>query len=183
MLSLIKNTVMMIILVALAMSCNQNMSLQTYFVDHQEQPDFVSLDIPTSILDIDETTLTEDQKQAYESINKLNMLAYRFDEGKSETEDYKKELSQVQTLLKDKKYSELMRGGNSTDGKFVFKYLEKNGSIDEFILFGNANDKGFAIVRILGSNMNAKKIMDLASAMENADFSDSQISQFTDFFK
>jgi hypothetical protein len=93
------------------------------------------------------------------------------------------EIAKVKTILKDPKYEELIRGGNSTDGKFVVKYLGDIEEIDELIIFGYANDKGFALVRILGDDMNANKIMTLTSALENADINDSQMNQFIDFFK
>lgn len=130
--SLTKHIVVLVVLVATIFSCNQNPSLQTYFVDNQEKPNFLSLDVPVSMLNIDQTKLTEDQKEAYNSVQKLNMLAYRKDS--VATADYKDELSKVKAILDDDKYEELMRGGNSTDGKFMVKYVGEDDDIDEFIL-------------------------------------------------
>ena len=178
---LIKNVVVMIILVATLSSCNQGTSLQTYFVNNQEQPNFLSVDLPTSMLNIDQTSLTDAQKEAYKSIQKLNVLAYKIDTTNATA--YKTELAKVKTILNDPKYEELMRGGNTADGKFMIKFLGKDDDIDELILFGNANDKGFAIVRVLGNHMNANKIMTLTSALDSADLDSSQLNQFAEFFK
>src|SRR5690606_59890 len=117
--TLAKNIAYMVILVATVFSCNQNPSLQTYFVDNQEKPNFLSVDMPANFLNLDENSLTQDQKEAYESIKKLNMLAYRLN-ANNEVE-YTAELQKVKAILEDPKYEELMRGGNSVDGKFVIK--------------------------------------------------------------
>jgi len=181
MISSIKNIITMLILVATFTSCNQNPSLQTYFVDNELKPGFTSIDIPTSLLNIEQTSLTEEQKEAYKSIDKLNMLAFVLsDNNKAE---YEVELNKVKEILKNPKYQELMRAGNSTDGKFVIKYLGDEDSIDELIVFGNANDKGFAIIRVLGDDMSAQKVVKLYSAVDASNINESQITQFTEFFK
>lgn len=179
--SLTKHIVVMVLLVAIFFSCDQNPSLQTYFVDNQEKPNFLSIDVPLSMLKIDESKLTEEQKDAYNSVDKLNMLAYKKDS--FDQTNYKMELSKVKTILDDQKYQELMRGGNSTEGKFVVKYLGDDDDIDEFILFGNSNDMGFAVVRILGDDMDANKLMQLSSVLQKGNIDNANISQFIDFFK
>lgn len=179
--SLIKYITVMVILVATLFSCDQNPSLQTYFVDNQEKPNFLSIDLPITMLKIDENKLSAEQKDAYHSVKKLNMLAYKSDN--LHQADYKAELSKVKSILDDKKYEELMRGGNSTDGKFTIKYLGDDDDIDEFILFGSANDKGFAVIRILGNDMDPNKLMSLSSVFESGNVDSSQVQQFVDFFK
>lgn len=171
----------MLVLVATFTSCNQNPSLQTYFVDNELKPGFTSIDIPTSLLNIEQTSLTDEQKDAYKSINKLNMLAFVLSD--SNVAEYEVELNKVKDILKDPKYQELMRAGNSTDGKFVIKYIGDEDSIDELIIFGNANEKGFAIIRVLGDDMSAQKVVKLYSALDTSNINESQISQFADFFK
>ena len=181
MISSIKNIITMLILVATFTSCDQNPSLQTYFVDNELKPGFTSIDIPTSLLNIEQTSLTEEQKEAYKSIDKLNMLAFVLsDNNKAE---YEVELNKVKEILNNPKYQELMRAGNSTDGKFVIKYLGDEDSIDELIIFGNANEKGFAIIRVLGDDMSAQKVVKLYSAVDASNINESQITQFTEFFK
>jgi len=171
----------MLVLVATFTGCNQNPTLQTYFVDHELKPGFTSIDIPTSFLNIEQTNLTAEQKEAYKSIHKLNMLAFVMsDDNEAE---YEVELNKVKDILKDPKYQELMRAGNTTDGKFVVKFIGEEDKIDELIVFGNANDKGFAIIRVLGNNMNTNKVAKLYSALDTANIDESKITQFADFFK
>jgi hypothetical protein len=176
----IKKLIAMLVLVATLTSCNQNQSLQVYFVDHELKPGFTTIDIPTSLLNIEVTNLTDEQKEAYKSIDKLNMLAFVVsEENKAE---YEVELIKVKEILNNPKYQELMRGGNNTDGKFSVKFIGEEDRIDELIIFGNANDKGFAIIRVLGDDMSANKVVKLYSALDTASIDESQIIQFVDFF-
>jgi hypothetical protein len=177
----IKNLITMLVLVATFSSCDQNPSLQVYFVDNELKPGFTTIDIPTSLLNIEVTNLTEEQKEAYKSIDKLNMLAFVVSEGNKV--EYEVELKKVKEILNNPKYQELMRGGNTTDGKFSIKFIGEEDRIDELIIFGNANDKGFAIIRVLGDDMSANKVVKLYSALDTANINESQITQFADFFK
>ena len=178
--SLIKNLAGMILLVATLHSCNQGPSLQSYYVDNQEQPNFLSVDVPVSMLNLDKAQLTQDQNEAYNSIQKLNMLAFKMKPDNQA--EYKAELAKVKAILDNPKYEELMRGGNSEAGNFTIKTLGNDDDTDEFILFGNMDNKGFAIVRVLGNDMNPNKIMTLASALDKANISDSQLAKFAEFF-
>ena len=126
--SSIKNIVMSLFIVVALMSCNYGETLQSYFVANQETPNFISIDIPVSFVSVENIELTEDQKEAYESIDKLNMLGYTLKD--DNVEEYKLELTKIQALLKNEQYQELFRGGNSTDGKVVIKYIGDDDSID-----------------------------------------------------
>ena len=181
----IKKSAMFLFIIATVFSCNNGLTLQTYYVDNELKPGFTSLDIPTSFLKIEQTSLTEEQKEAYKSVDKLNMLAFIVSEDNKE--EYEVELAKVKTILENDKYDELMRGGNTNDGKFVVKIIGDSDRLDELILFGNANDKGFAIVRILGDDMNANHLVQLGMSLQNADIgssiNSSEIGGFFDFFK
>jgi hypothetical protein len=176
----IKKAAMFLFIIATVFSCNNGLTLQTYYVDNELKPGFTSLDVPTSFLNIEETNLTEEQQEAYKSVDKLNMLAFMVSEDNKE--EYQVELAKVKTIFEDAKYEELMRGGNSADGNFVVKFLGDADRLDELILFGNANNKGFAIVRVLGDDMNAGQLVQLAMSLENADIKDANVSELMDFF-
>jgi len=70
--------------------------LQSYFVDNQETNNFTTIDLPTSVVSFDESKLTEEQKQAYKSVKRLNFLGYRMKEG-NEVE-YKGKIASMGTL-------------------------------------------------------------------------------------
>lgn len=171
----------MIILVVTLQSCNQDLSLQTFYVDNELAPGYTSLDVPVSMLNIDEEKLTAEQLEAYESVEKISMIAYVLESGNED--EMKAEYEEVKAILKDPKYEELMRGGNSTDGKFVVKCIGDGEDVDEFILLGNSNQTGFAVVRILGDDMNFQKLMNLTSVLDETNIEESQIRDITKFFK
>jgi len=168
------------ILVATFLSCNQDPTLQSFYVENELKPGFTSLDVPVSMLKIDEEALDEEQTEAYESVEKLSMIAFVLDD-KNQAQ-FETEYAQVQEILKNEKYQELIRGGNATDGKFVVKFVGQEDSVDEFVLLGHSSDKGFTVVRVLGNDMNLNKIMKLSTVFENMDFEDMDLGQFSDFF-
>ena len=177
----IKKIAVMLVLVIAFTSCNQGPTLQTYFVDNELKPGFVSGDIPASFLNVEQVILTEEQKEAYESIDKLNVLAFTL--GEDNKEVYKTELAKVKTILKNDKYEELIRGGNNIDGRFKVMFIGDVDHIDELIIFGNANDRGFMVARVLGDDMNAGKLMSLQSVVKDMNFEDANLNGLQDFFK
>jgi len=178
--SSIKTIITALILVVALTSCNQGETLQSYYVTNQETPDFMSVDLPTSFVQVDRTDFTDVQQEAYESIDKLNMLMFRGSD--SNTETYKEELTKVKAILADEKYEDLFRG-STAEGKITIKYLGTDDSIDELIIFVRSPLKGFGIVRVLGDDMEPSKIITLGDALKNANFEESQIQEFSNFFK
>ena len=164
----------------LLVSCNNGPTLQRYFVDNQESGNFTAVDLPISIINLDESKLTEPQKEAYNSVKRLNFLGYKLDENNVET--FNAELAKVKTILKDKKYNDLMEF-NDKKAKVVVKYLGDDDSADEFVVFASSKDIGFGIVRVLGDHMSPEKMMTLADAMKNSDIDESQLGGIMNFFK
>ncbi|HCY82510.1 DUF4252 domain-containing protein [Xanthomarina gelatinilytica] len=176
----IKLTFFSLLACIMLVSCNNGESLQTYFVDNQETPDFISADIPTTIVELDQTTLTEDQKEAYNSVKRLNFLGFKLTENNQDA--YAQELSKVKSILNDKKYIELMEF-NDRAAKVVVKYIGDDDAADEFIVFTSSKDMGFGIVRILGNDMRPEKMATLVNAIQNADIDSSQLEDIAGFFK
>lgn len=178
----IKNIVASLLIAIALVSCGYGgETLQGYYVVNQEAPNFVSLDIPLSFVDLKKANLTEVQLEAYESINKLNMLGYRKNDDNLEA--YKAELAKVQTILKDERYQELFRGGNSSDGNIIVKYIGTDTSINELIIFGTMNEAGFGIIRVLGKNMEPAKIMQLGSVVNQMSSNETAVQDFMQFFR
>ncbi|WP_053971811.1 DUF4252 domain-containing protein [Mangrovimonas sp. ST2L15] len=171
----------MIFTLVLLVGCNQGETLQTYFVDNQETPNFTSVDIPTSIVDFKKTELTPEQKEAFESINRLNFLGYKIKDSIDLT-DYNTQLSKVSSILNDPKYNDLVEF-NDKGGKVVFKYLGDDDEADEFILFGSSPDLGFGVLRVLGDDMSPQKMVALVDALRQAEVDQGQMQGVMDFFK
>lgn len=177
-----KNSIkgMLIMAVALVASCSSTQSLQEYYVDSAENPNFISLDVPTSILNLAETDLSESQKEALSSLRKLNVLAFR-KTAENEAE-YKIENAKVKEILKNDDFVELMKL-NSSYGKGVIKYLGDEDAIDEVIIYGSSKEKGFALVRVLGKNMNPAHIVQLLQAIQKSDYKGEGLGEIGEFLK
>ena len=60
-------------------SCEDKPTLQKYYVKNTESPKFIALDLASSIIKTDKISLSETEKAALESFEKMNILAFRTD--------------------------------------------------------------------------------------------------------
>jgi hypothetical protein len=74
-----------------------------------------------------------------------------------------------------------MRGGNPADGKLYIKYIGEDSEIDELIVFGFSSANGFAIIRVLGDDMELSKIMKLESVIDQFDTENANVEDFMKF--
>ena len=149
----------------LLISCNNEPTLQKYFVENTENKNFIALDLSPSILNIDATKLTAEQNAALKSFDKMNILAFKLD-AKNKAE-FDVERAKVNEILKDEKYQQLMKFGSGKEGASV-SFVGSNENIDEFILFANKKENGFTVIRILGKDMNPTGIMTMMSVLQKA---------------
>lgn len=147
----------------LLVSCNSEPSLQQYFVDHQDDKEFIAVDVPASILDKESVPLSEEEKEALKSIKKVNFLALKLsDENQTK---YEQEKATITKILDGKKYETLMRfGSNGVNAQL--KYQGDEDDIDEVIVFATDPTKGLALIRVLGNDMRPEKIAKLAKSVE-----------------
>ncbi|QRM89934.1 DUF4252 domain-containing protein [Lacinutrix sp. WUR7] len=176
----IKTILFSLLIVTLLVSCNNKESLQTYFVDNQETASFTTVDIPTSIVDFENADLSEDEKDAYNSINKLNFLGFKLDSTNQET--YTIEKAKIASILKDERYIEL-GDFNMFGSKISVKYIGDNDLANEFIVFGSSKEYGFGVLRVLGNDMSPAKLVRLAESMNKGKVDDTQLKGLLEFFK
>lgn len=170
-------TTIMAILLA---SCSSQQSLQEYYVDSAENPNFLSIDLPASILKMDAVDLSPTQREAVESLRKFNLLAFR--KNAENTPEYELEKKKVDQILKGNDFVELMKI-KSKYGNGVIKYLGDEDAIDEVIIFGNQDEKGFALIRVLGKDMNPAHIMELMQAIQKSDYKGEGLGEIGEFLK
>lgn len=147
---------------------------------NSENSNFLAIDFGADILKVSKDKLSEDEKQALNSFKKLNIVAFK------KTADnealYQKEKTEVQNILKENStYEQLMRFGSKKQGASIYA-VGKGEKFDEFVLFGNQNDTGFAIVRIIGKNMTPNHLMSLMSIVQKADIDQEQIKPLIESF-
>ena len=84
------------ILALVCTGCKKEDSIQTYFVEHQERPDYSVVDISSSLLDLDKMDLNTEEKEALDSFDKLHVLIYKSSD--STQAEYEKELKAIKIL-------------------------------------------------------------------------------------
>ena len=160
-----KTTVLTVLisLFVLIISCDNSPSLQKYYVDNQGNNEFIMIDLPTSILELKDQDVSEEMQLTLNSIKKLNFLALELKDDNKEM--YETEKRKISAILKNPKYKELMHLNNNKNTVNV-KYLGEDDAIDEVVFFGSDNEKGFALVRVLGDNMNPAQILKLTQEIK-----------------
>jgi len=169
----LKFTGLVIAVLLLTTACDTNPSLQKYYIDSKENSEFISIDLPSSILKLKDTDVSDDVKNTLETIKKVNFLALQLSETNKEL--YSSEKEKVKAILKNPKYKQLMRMNMGTSSVTV-NYLGDEDAIDEVIIFGADNEKGFAVIRVLGENMNPANILKLTQEIK-MDGDDAQLKQ------
>ena len=164
----------------LLLGCSSTQSLQEYYIDNAENPNFLALDVPANIVKLDETSLDETQLAALKSLRKLNILAFRKTE--ENTEAYTQESAKVREILKNSDFKELMKL-NMGSARGTIKYLGEGDAIDEVVIFGDSKEEGFALIRVLGDDMNPAHIMQLMQSVQKADMNGEVFQQFADMLK
>jgi hypothetical protein len=164
-----KNSIRLLVLslfVTMA-SCSSEQSLQEYYVDNSENPNFLSFDVPVSLLNLKDTDLSEKEKEAVSSLKKLDILAFK--KTADNLSDYQTEKTNVKAILKNTDFIELMKM-STPYGKATVKYLGDEDAIEEVIIYGDNKEKGFALIRVLGKKMNPANMMQLLQAIQKSDY-------------
>ncbi len=156
---------LLIVVSALFSSCNDEPSLQKYFVENTENKNFVALDLSPNMLNIDSSKLSYEENAALKSFEKVNILAFKLND--SNKAEFESEKVKVANILKEEKYQELMKFGSGKDGASV-SFVGDDEHIDEFVFYANNKENGFAVIRVLGKDMNPTGILSLMSVLKNA---------------
>lgn len=152
--------------------CNTEPTLQQYFVKNTESKDFIALDLTTDILKVKESEISPEQSKALKTLKKMNILAFTADE--KNAKKFEEERTKVKDILKNEKYQELIKVNSGKEGGAIY-FVGKEDSIDEFVLFANKNDAGFAVVRVLGEEMTPTSIMTMLTVLEKANLDIEQL--------
>lgn len=142
-------------------SCNNEKSLQKYYVENQEDTDFLAVDVPTSMF-TNSSSLEAEEKATLESIKKINVLALKKEDNPVKFEEEKIKLDEI---FKDEKYQLLMKygGGNR---KAALYFTGEEDAIDELIVYGYDDEQGLGVARVLGKDMNPENIMKLMRSFD-----------------
>lgn len=160
-------------------ACDNNQSLQEYYVENQDNKDFVAIDVPASLLANSES-MDENQRRALETIKKINVLAIPQKSVNQDKIDIEK--SNIAEILKDEKYQLLMRlGGGESRVEIYFTGNEE--AVDEIIVYGFDDKKGMGIARVLGDDMNPSEIISMVKSFNEGDINMEGLSGITQMFQ
>lgn len=161
-----KKLLLLVSVVMLLCSCEDKPSLQKYFVENTESSKFIAVDLAPSIIKTDKMALSETEIAALKSFEKMNILAFRTDSANSV--GYEEEIKEVKTILKDESYQQLMKAGSGNDGAAIYFVGEDDEHIEEFVVLVGKKENGFAVVRVLGKDMNPTHIMNMLSLLQKS---------------
>jgi hypothetical protein len=161
-------------------SCKGEPTLQKYFVANTENKNFVTFDISPDILNLDMAKLSVEQKEALQSFDKMNILAFKLDDKNGA--EFVSERAKLTAILKNEKYQQLMKFGSGKEGASV-SFIGDDDHIEEFVLFANKKENGFAVVRVLGNDMNPTNIMVLMQILQKSNIDLKQLKPLQEFLK
>ena len=161
-----KKLLLLVSVVMLLCSCEDKPSLQKYFVENTESSKFIAVDLAPSIIKTDKMALSETEIAALKSFEKMNILAFRTDSTNSV--GYEEEIKEVKTILKDESYQQLMKAGSGNDGAAFYFVGDDDEHIEEFVVLVGKKENGFAVVRVLGNDMNPTHIMNMLSLLQKS---------------
>ncbi len=176
-----KKLIALVSCVILLWSCEEKPTLQKYFVKNTESPKFIALDLASNIIKTDKVALSETEKAALESFEKMNILAFRADS--TNTAEYDKEIKQVKAILKDESYQQLMKAGSGNDGAAIYFVGNDDERIEEFVVLAGKKENGFAVVRVLGNDMNPTHIMNMLSLLQKSQVDMEQLKPLQELMK
>ena len=114
------------------------------------------------------------------TFKKMNVLAFKANEQNKVKFDT--ERTKVTEILKDEKYQQLMKFGSGKEGASV-SFVGTDDHIEEFVLFANKKENGFAVVRVLGKDMNPTNIMTLISVLQQSNIDMEQLKPLQQLIK
>ena len=158
-----KKAVVILTVLAIFISCNQQKTIQTYIVEKQDKPGFMSVDLPMSLIQLNSDKVPLDVKDGYESIKKVNVLGLPYLNNKEAYEIEKKAISLI--LNNSTLYKKLMK--MDMNGMSVSIYYNGDANnINEVIVFGYSKKVGVGVARVIGNHMNPTKITQMAEYLK-----------------
>lgn len=158
-----KKAVIVLSVLAIFISCNQQKTIQTYIVEKQDKPGFMSVDLPMSLIQLNTDKAPLEVKEAYGSIKKVNVLGLPY---LNNNEAYEIEKKAILSILNNSTlYKNLMK--MDMNGMRISIYYNGDANdINEVIVFGYSKKIGVGVARVIGNHMNPIKITQMAEYLK-----------------
>lgn len=161
--------VLLVFSAILLTSCGEE-SLQKYLVKKQDDPKFLKVDLSPTMLEGKDNNLSEESREALQSIKKVNIVAYPIKD--NNLEEFNAQKNEIESILKQERFQELTRIKNP-NWNLQVSYTGDESKIDEVIVYGIDNSRGFVIFRLLGNDLKPEQVSSIIQAIseENLDLS------------
>ena len=158
-----KKAVIVLSVLAIFISCNQQKTIQTYIVEKQDKPGFMSVDLPMSLIQLNTDKAPLEVKEAYGSIKKVNVLGLPY---LNNNEAYEIEKKAILSILNNSTlYKNLMK--MDMNGMRISIYYNGDANdINEVIVFGYSKKIGVGVDRVIGNHMDPFKITQMAEYLK-----------------
>jgi hypothetical protein len=158
-----KKAVIVLSVLAIFISCNQQKTIQTYIIEKQDKPGFMSVDLPMSLIQLNTDKAPLEVKEAYGSIKKVNVLGLPY---LNNNEAYEIEKKAILSILNNSTlYKNLMK--MDMNGMRISIYYNGDANdINEVIVFGYSKKIGVGVARVIGNHMNPTKITQMAEYLK-----------------
>ena len=158
-----KKAVIVLSVLAIFISCNQQKTIQTYIVEKQDKHGFMSVDLPMSLIQLNTDKAPLEVKEAYGSIKKVNVLGLPY---LNNNEAYEIEKKAILSILNNSTlYKNLMK--MDMNGMRISIYYNGDANdINEVIVFGYSKKIGVGVARVIGNHMNPTKITQIAEYLK-----------------
>lgn len=176
-----KKLLLFVSTIIIVWSCEEKPSLQKYFVENTESSKFIAVDLAPSIIKTDKMSLSETERAALASFEKMNILAFKTDSTNST--GYEQEIKEVKAILKDESYQQLMKAGSGNDGAAIYFVGDDDEHIEEFVVLAGKKENGFAVVRVLGNDMNPTHIINMLSLLQKSNVDLDQLKPLQQLIK
>ncbi len=153
----------LILLTLTIYSCSSNKTLETYFIENEDNQDIVIVDVPVNLVK-NVKQLSKDEQKALKSVKKLNVLYLKKEA--NNVKEYEKNKAELKQILSNNKYQTLTKFKNGST-KIDVKFVGTDTAIDEVVLFATDKKRGFLIARLLGKNMNPDNLQLLMNNIQN----------------
>ena len=176
-----KKLLLFVSTIIIVWSCEDKPSLQKYFVENTESSKFIAVDLAPSIIKTDKMSLSETERAALASFEKMNILAFKTDSTNST--GYEQEIKEVKAILKDESYQQLMKAGSGNDGAAIYFVGDDDEHIEEFVVLAGKKENGFAVIRVLGNDMNPTHIINMLSLLQKSNVDLDQLKPLQQLIK
>lgn len=162
----------------LLFGCKSEPTLQKYFVEKSNDTQFNSINLDPSMLKLDTQNLSALQNEALKSFKKVNILTCN----KGEKTNLPLENQKINQILADVKYQQLIKFGSGKQEAHL-SFVGTDDAIDEFIIYGSDKEKGLALVRVIGDNMNVNNIITLMGVIQKSNFDQEKLKPLLNLLK